>query len=374
MAARTPRVCFTSLIKATATLLFADASQSAAPPSYLRNQVRSKAWRSPVGWVIVTGVNDKLDVIEGGVARVATIAAGTYATGADLATAVQTALNAMPGHTNTYTATYSTATRKFTLARNTGTDTMTLKFGSGGANFTTAAHHDLGFSDADKSAATTYTSDVGVFQSRHWLKADLGSAASFTVAFVSDHNLTNGTVTIQANATDVWTAPSFAQALAGSGSGLRGAFFASQSYRYLRALFDDTSNPAGFSQAGVWFVGPYLEPTRSFRQGHNESADDLSTLVVADQGAIYQDLRPAAETFEGEFFRLSRADRDALKLFEDAVGVGGCFFFAKDPQNYPQDETLYGALVDRMEYIQSVGDGVPPDRYAVRFRFREALA
>ena len=90
---------------------------------------------------------------EGGVELVATIAAGTY-TGTTLAAAVDTALDAAGAD---YTVSYSTSTRKFTLAKDTGN--YTLRWLTGTRRGADAADL-LGFDDAaNDTGAGTYTSD-----------------------------------------------------------------------------------------------------------------------------------------------------------------------------------------------------------------------
>lgn len=87
---------------------------------------------------IVTGYNDKLNVNDGS-NKTATVAAGIY-TMEGLAAAVATALNAVSSN---WTCTYSRTTRKFTVDRTSGTETLLT---SSGANKTTTAFTNLGYS------------------------------------------------------------------------------------------------------------------------------------------------------------------------------------------------------------------------------------
>src|SRR5262245_36070693 len=109
-------------VMAAGTVLSSSSAAAGQPLAWLKDQLRSKTARSAVGWDVTTGLNDKIDFTEAGVARVGTLAAGNYATGAAYATAFQTAMNVAPGATNTYTVTYDGSTGKLTVARNTGTN------------------------------------------------------------------------------------------------------------------------------------------------------------------------------------------------------------------------------------------------------------
>lgn len=118
---------------------------------------------TPAGawWVIVAGANDKLDFTEAGTARVATLAAASYSTGALLATQIQTAMNAAPGAVNTYTVSYNTTTKFFTIARATGTAAVGLTFGTG-PNLATSVHPVIGFESVDLSGDTSYVGTLTV--------------------------------------------------------------------------------------------------------------------------------------------------------------------------------------------------------------------
>lgn len=109
------------------------------------------------GFLIEAGVNDKLDFTEGSSgAAVATIPAGSYATGSALATAIETAMNAAASD-NTYTVTYAAGT--FTIARNVGVDTIDLDWNTG-PNAATTIGEDIGFdTSADDTGATSYPGD-----------------------------------------------------------------------------------------------------------------------------------------------------------------------------------------------------------------------
>lgn len=106
--------------------------------------------------MIVTATDTKLDFLDNATTRVATIAAGTYKDPHELASAVETAMNAL-GSGNTFTVSYSDTSGKFTIT-STGA-TLSLKW-STGANAANTIGDLLGFSTAaDDTGALTYTSD-----------------------------------------------------------------------------------------------------------------------------------------------------------------------------------------------------------------------
>lgn len=116
-------------------------------------------------FTITNGVNDSIDFTEdGGGAVVADLTAGTYKAGASSADAgtlcalIKTQMEAVNG-ASTYTVTFSTTTKKFTITKNSGV--FVLKFATG-ANLATSAGSTLGFTAADTSSAIAATSDSTV--------------------------------------------------------------------------------------------------------------------------------------------------------------------------------------------------------------------
>ncbi len=107
-------------------------------------------------FVITLNTNDKIDFLEGaGAEKSATLTAGSY-TSTTLAAEVKTQLEAANLTAVTYTVTYSTTTKKFTIVPSAST--ITIKWATG-TNTLTNAHTVLGFSNADVSATASATSD-----------------------------------------------------------------------------------------------------------------------------------------------------------------------------------------------------------------------
>lgn len=372
MADRTPRLAYQNFCQLGPTVISSSSQDSAFPRVWVRDALPTKVWRSKLGYNVVAGRNDKLDFSEAGTARVATLTAGNYGTAADYATQVQTAMNAAPGATNTYTVTYDATTLKFTIARATGSNALVLKW-STGTNATTSAGKDLGFdTSADSSGSTSYTAANVSYHSREWLKFDLASALTAKVAMVIGHNLGSGTITVRANSSDAWTAPAFSQALSGNTRIVINYFSADQTYRWWEFLIDDVANPAAYSQIGVSYIGSYFQPGRAVKQGYSDKIEDLSTITESDQGALFQDRKPSRHVIDVVFPRLRVTDRNAFDSMSDFLGIGRPLFLSLDPQNTPE-ETRYVALAAPFEYEQSVGDGSPPDRWTIHALFKEAI-
>ncbi len=335
---------------------------------WLRDQALGLLARSGIGWDVDQFA--KLDFREGASARVATIAGGSSVTGAAAAAAAQTSMNAAPGATNTYTVTYDGATGLYTFTKASGPDTFELdvESPSSGAE---SAWPDYGYT-SEKTGATSYASDQAVYQSRKWFKFDLGAAKGVQLGAFRQHNLgATGTVNLQGNATDAFTAPSVDELLAGDAH-LRIAYLSAlQTYRYWRFLVDATQNADGFVELAIPFGGPYVSPSVSFRRGRSKRLEELSSVRVATTGAHYTHVRPQRDSHELGWQAISAADFAILDAVRGAASIGRNLFLTLDSAD-PVAKTVYGAFRSELDW-----EFVPEaagERYNIRgWSFAEVL-
>ncbi len=243
---------------------------------------------------------------------------------------------------NTYTVTYSSSINKFTVVRATGTDTFGLEWATG-ANAATSVGRDLGFDvSADDTGLLSYEGDNASFKSREWVKADLGSALSVASGIVINHNLgAVGTIRLQGNATDVWTSPTVDQVLAGNAE-IRIAYIAEQALRYWRLVIDDvSSNPAGYSEVGIWSSGAYAQPTMNYSVDFVLDWQQLSEVSVAISGVHFQDERAQRPVWSLIWSTVPEADRALLRAAFKAVPRGKSFFFTFNATTPLETEYVY---------------------------------
>jgi hypothetical protein len=117
-----------------------------------------KLYQANYGGLIIAGVSDKLDWLDVGTVRAATLPAGTY-TMEQLAALVQKTMNAVSVNT-VFTVTHDRATRKFTVKGSAG---GFIKFATG-ANRSTTAWTTLGFTSAQGDPATPSGGVVGALE------------------------------------------------------------------------------------------------------------------------------------------------------------------------------------------------------------------
>ncbi len=128
-------------------------------------------------------------------------------------------------------------------------------------------------------------------------------------------------VTIQANATDVWTSPTISQVLTIDNTyEVASHFFSSdQSYRYWRVLIADPGNPYGFLELGVIWIGKSLA-VENAQNGFKFTLADRSKLSQTDFGHIYADELPIFSSID---FTYSYLDYEAQQILENAFRTNG---------------------------------------------------
>jgi hypothetical protein len=123
--------------------------------------------------------------------------------------------------------------------------------------------------------------------------------------------------------------PDFSQVLAGDAK-IRIAFFSDPGHGYLRLLVNDVQNALGYSEVGVWYAGPYTQPTISYGIGVTKSWEELSEVTVAISGAHFQDEKARRPSWSLSWLEAAEADRADLAATFARVPKGRCFFFSFD--------------------------------------------
>lgn len=338
MATTKTRFLHTNLVQAAATVLYASSSQVGNPVAWLKDQLRTKTWRSALGWTIVAGFNDKIDYNRSG-NKTATIAPGTYAVAADLCAAIVAGLEAADP-TPVWACTYDTSTFKFTIS----SDIAFILLISSGGNGDVNAWIDLGYSGADTGSAVSQTGGRTSYQSRHFIKADVGAgAANFSPRgiVIINHNISGGgTAKIQTAATDSWSGVTY-DTLAGD-STIRIVYPAGAGSQWSRLVINDCeNNTAGYAEVGIWFVGTYTQPSVTYSIGWRKRWIEFSTATLGTHGALWQDQRPRLGGYTLNWSEIPAADQAIIEAAAAACPMGEALFLALDA-GVTDTNTIYG--------------------------------
>ncbi len=360
---------------ATKTVSSADADY---PVSNLYNIYRrSRAWRSK-GFFEITALNNSLVFREAvGVDLTATIAVGTYATPSLLAAALKTALEA--AGVATYTPSFSTTTGKWTILSDLGGGATVFqpRFAT-----STAIAAVLGFDATNLTGAATYTGDVVAIHTSEWLLWDFGIATNPTdFALVLGRNeylniSPSATVVLEGNHTNNFTTPAYSASLEltdyaifqTSEDGLH-----TEPLRYWRLRVVDPANPDLYVQANLVFLGDAYSPTEGCPQFPlNYASIDRSSVVFAESGQTYADIRPVSESFQLDIQFLVKAEVERLQSIFEEFGLGIPLFISVDSEEaFSTDKTVWLKWC-RFEQPPQYAL-TSPNRFACRMALREEL-
>lgn len=347
------------------------------PVTALQDQQRSFFWRTEVGWQF-TDNNNRLDFDVGGGELTAVIVNGYYPTGALVAVAITAAFEAATAPP-VWGCNYNiTATDKFNI--NQGS-VFTLRTNTG-TNKYRSAYRSLGYTEsANLTGANSYTAPQVAYQSQHYLEVTLTVAqAAEGVTAISLIDATNyqgfqvgNGIVVQSNAAASWVTPTqqFVASTLGTTFSSRG-YISSSTHRFWRLKVDDVSNPAGYFQAGLFWLGNYVTSPFCFSRNQTRKPRDFSSVMTSIPGQHTANLRRRRKELSLEVMEVLNATAETtLRTFFESINVGENFILDLDPSvaaGSPFAGFLYGFIPDTESE-----SFVPADYWNFAFPFCEAL-
>lgn len=336
------RLLGNNFMKESEILLSVSSQEPLLPKEFVLDQVKTKVWRTLLGWTIVEGFNDRIDWTRGAAGPfVATLTPGTYATGALLAAQIETKMEAADAVQPFYTVLYNTSTHKFSIAHASGLNTL-LNWDSG-PNSDRSFGADLGFrAENDSDSEVTHTGTYTSYQSRHYLviaRSDGAVMEATAVALVS-HNVqldpatsfsAAQTILVQASDSEDFDNPILSQDMEVSSLldpcvayivSLSGA----RDRTHWRLLINAVQNPDGYFELGHLYLGTYEQPVSKVQSvSLSNDPEDFSDVVVAIDGTHYVDQRRSRGQWSILWKLAGVADTALLRAFFGELTVGENF-------------------------------------------------
>jgi hypothetical protein len=177
--------------------------------------------------------------------------------------------------------------------------------------------------------------------SEHWAKLDRGASTPGITAFCCRfNNMYAGSVYLEGNTSDAWTSPAYSQYIVPDNVMMVHFPTVEQTLRWWRVYIDDQTNPDGFNEFGVFFLGAYFQPLRNYDYGEDVDRVDDSLRKKSEGGQ-------KSSVQHGKYFKKSFGwshITDAQKVLFDAVfdevGYVKDFFFCEDSAG-EYDKTKY---------------------------------
>jgi hypothetical protein len=320
------RILDTNWAFESSTTVTASTADPLFPVSNLKNNSRSNVWRSPIGagqFILSTTLYIDFKESSGGSQLHASVAAGTY-TAATLATAIVTAMQ-LAG-TKLYTCSQSTSTGKWTIATSNGTYLALLI--ATGTNTANNLPSVIGFAVADLTGALTYTGANIAIHTEESVVFDFQTIVgvdTFAQFFHPSRGVKftlNAVIHVQANATNIWSAPSVDVALTinesfGSAMNIWGT---TQSYRYWRIKIIDPTNPELFVELSKLCFAKATVLSRSPANAFTVVDTDITKIQKNDYGTLYADVYPVLRSIQINWAAMSYADLTTLRGIYKSLG------------------------------------------------------
>ena len=317
------RFLTTNLCSEAATTITASSADVNFPVTNLKNPLRSKRWRSN-GSFEIGSTNNKINFKEAalGTELTATLTSGIYSVDA-LAIEIKSKMEAVGSQI--YVVTFSRVTGKWTIA--TGGSYLSLLLSSGTNQATSVFKLALGFSNTDKTGALVYTGSQIAIHTSETLVFDFKTAQDINSAVIlwpKEDGIRlspDAVIKVEANATNIWTAPAVSQTLAVDNTYMvASVFFPNvQSYRYWRVTVNDPANPLLFIELGMIWIGEnnqFDEPENGF----TFSIQDLSIVSRTDFGHEYVDEYPQLNSLD---FNYAYIQYPTLQSLENSFRQNG---------------------------------------------------
>jgi hypothetical protein len=329
-------------IMQSSTVLTASPTLSTMPIGFLQDQLRQKAARW--GLYTVDAHNDLLPFNRGGV-KVATLTHGTYTTQAAYATMVTAALEAADA-TPVWLVSYNGTTDKFKI-EDTNLGNFDLLWQSG-ANAHRSCGIDLGFDvTADDSGTFQYTADLVSYQSRKFIVASKedGSTITATGAIILEHTLTQtgaatvaSKVTIQGNATNAWSAPTFSEDFSSLGTvnALSNPnvpcvhYFTTKTFAFFRLVLDDVQHEVSYAELGRFLLGTYSAVSICISDEIQFAPEDFTSGQEGPDGSAFASYRRHREVIGCGWKEAASADHAILLAYFQSIEAWRQWFFDTD--------------------------------------------
>jgi len=332
------------------------------PATNSRHRDFTKPWKSRhgvgSGWGQITieaNVNDRFDFQEAPATPLAAILTpGTY--NVDTVCAhLKAQMEAVGG--STYTPEYiETGDDKnhFKISSDGagGTGIFELLHNSG-ANKARSISDALGYiTSADDIGALNYLADYIRIHTEEYLGTDLGVATDIYGVVIQKHNIqTAGLIQVWgSNNSDFSTGIKLSFTIQDDILVL--SWPTPYQYQYWRFYIKDPSNPDGYVEMGLCFLGSEFRPTRYFSPERAGRPVDPSLVKRSEGGQVSTIQR--TRYFEREYEFQSTNQKTEFEAMFESVGTSKGFFFCEN-SDYPLTKTFYAQFIE-WEWEHVAGD------------------
>jgi len=278
-----------------------------------------------------------------------TISTGSNYNGQSLAAEIQTKLRASGTYHNNFSVLFSESTGIFTIDN---PDALDLRLhwltGNSSANGTnTCIGKTIGFDvSANDTGNNSYTADYRRnYYPSTTVRGDLGANTNINCVALIRHNIDANSYAWMQGSDSNNLANYEAFTVVGANNAIQAGnhfIFAANTYthRYWRIVISDYTNPHGYTQCGLIFLGRWFELNRPPTGVYEEGRVDPSELAFSDTMSAYSLERPRLDTWTYSWRGLSDRSANTILSLMDVCGTHKPWVFCRDGNNYATTSKL----------------------------------
>lgn len=338
------------------------------------NSFRSSTWKM-TGYFEIYATNNLLYINDGS-DKTATVPVAGYKTAAALATAIQTALNAV---SSLWAVTYDLAGASYTFTITRG-GSATLRL----SQTTNAIWSTIGITSITDSTGTTFLANEQRTHTNEFVTFDFGYISPVTfIGIISGVDVSfnvssTATISLQGNNINDFASPAFSTSLTRTDSGVFQFNIATPSvaHRYWRFNIVDYYNAVTgpFIEIGSLYLGDFLTLSeRNIEAGFSDTLNDPSLRSESEGGVLYFDKRTRYTSLSDVTLSyLLDSDKQIIKDVFRTVGTTEPFYISLDPElKINSDITEFTKFVIFNEAPSFIGLGA--GYFSTKLSFREVV-
>lgn len=185
---------------------------------------------------------------------------------------------------------------------------------------------------------------------------DLLSAVAVSKLMVEKHNLSaSATITLEGNATNVWTAPTYTTSVTYNADYIYKDLGANQTFRYWRLSISDASNPDGYLEISKVFLGTHIAVYMDTAMTLDN--DTNSTVAKSTSGQVYANRQLQFKKAKFGLSDITPADRLLLKTYWNVVDICKPFWLIIWEESLDVEPPIYCNLVKPISWNKTVAEG-----------------
>lgn len=199
---------------------------------------------------------------------------------------------------------------------------------------------------------------------------DLLSAVVVSKLMIQKHNFTSGvTLTLEANATNVWTAPSYTTSLTYSADYIYKDLVTPQTYRYWRLSISDASNPDDYIEISKVYLGSFVQFPHMAKD-QKMPLTSTSSQSISTSGQVYGNSGYFYRSASINFKNITDTERKAINTMFLSVDIISPVWIIIWESDLTLETPIYSILTSDLQWQRADSIGM---KWTLTLNFREVF-